>query len=193
MYSKSLADNSTFINIKISEEKMTDINNTVTLTAVGDIGFRIEENNETFDGVRPFLKEADINLGQLEALLSGRGARQVHFPGFEWSDMTGPSGWRPNPEAAVKVLVDNGFDIMSFASNHTMDMGDDALFDTLDILKKNNIVSVAILADTLKRIVEGVNNETKIEINCDNFDVARFLSEKRLQIKEQRKIKGGMV
>lgn len=114
----------------------------VTLTAVGDIGFRIEENHETFDGVRPILQEADINLGQLEALLSGRGSRQVHFPGFEYSDMSGPSGWRPNPEAAVKVLVDNHLDIMSFASNHTMDMGDDALFDTLDILKKNNIAVI---------------------------------------------------
>jgi hypothetical protein len=121
---------------------MAEKSSTVTLTAVGDIGFRIEENNDTFDGIRPFLKEADINLGQLEALLSGRGARQVHFPGFEWSDMTGPSGWRPNPEAAAKVLASNGFDILSFASNHSMDMGDDALFDTLDILEKNNIAVI---------------------------------------------------
>lgn len=118
---------------------MADKDNKVRLAAVGDIGFRIEENHDTFDGVRPILKDADISLGQLEALLSGRGARQVHFPGFEYSDMTGPSGWRPDPEAAAKVLVDNHLDVMSFASNHTMDMGDDALFDTLDILKKNNI------------------------------------------------------
>lgn len=121
---------------------MSDKSKQITLTAVGDIGFRIEENNDTFDGVRSILKEADISLGQLEALLSGRGSRQVHFPGFEWSDMTGPSGWQPDPEAAVKVLVNNHFDIMSFASNHTMDMGDEALFDTLNILKKNNIAVI---------------------------------------------------
>ena len=35
----------------------------IVLTAVGDIGFRIEENGDTFDGVRPYMAKADIILG----------------------------------------------------------------------------------------------------------------------------------
>jgi hypothetical protein len=114
--------------------KMVEKNNKVTLVAVGDIGWRIEENNDSFDGTRTILKDADIALGQLEVLLSRRGSRQVHFPGFEASDMGGPTGWLPNPQGAIQVLVNNGFNIMSFASNHTMDMGEEAMLDTLDIL-----------------------------------------------------------
>ncbi len=42
----------------------------------------------------------------------------------------------------AKVLADAGFDIMSFASNHTLDFSDEALFDTLDALRKNNIIAI---------------------------------------------------
>jgi poly-gamma-glutamate capsule biosynthesis protein CapA/YwtB (metallophosphatase superfamily) len=121
---------------------MVDKNNKIILVAVGDIGWRIEENNDSFDGTRAILKGADIALGQLEVLLSRRGSRQVHFPGFEASDMGGPTGWLPNPQGAIQVLVNNGFNIMSFASNHTMDMGEEAVLDTLDILRKNNIMVI---------------------------------------------------
>ncbi len=42
----------------------------------------------------------------------------------------------------AKVFANAGFDIMSFASNHTLDFSDEALFDTLDALRKNNIIAI---------------------------------------------------
>ncbi len=46
------------------------------------------------------------------------------------------------PPKNVAALTYAGFNIVSFASNHTLDWSDDALFDTLDVLRKNNIVVI---------------------------------------------------
>ena len=109
----------------------------LTLTAVGDVGFRIEENGDTFDGVRDIMANADINLGQLEQLISGAtgGIRHLHFNGFDRSDMNGASEWMPTASKGAKVLKDAHFNVMSFATNHTMDIGDEALFETIDTLE----------------------------------------------------------
>ncbi len=112
----------------------------IVLTAVGDIGCRIEENSETFDGVRDILKGADINFGSLNELLSGRGeARQVHFRGFEAGDLTGPSGWMPTPEKGADVLSGSGMNVMSFATTRALSMGDIAMQDTIDVLESRGI------------------------------------------------------
>lgn len=126
---------------------MADESSKITMVAVGDVGWRIEENDDAFAATRGILQGADITLGQLEVLLSGRGCRQLHFPGFEASDMGGPTGWLPKHQEAIQVLTKNGFDVMSFASNHSMDMGEEAMQDTLETLKQNHILSIGIGKD----------------------------------------------
>ena len=140
----------------------------VTLTAVGDIGFRIEENADTFDGVRDIFANADINLGQLEQLISGAtgGVRHLHFNGFDRSDMNASSEWMPTPEKGAKVLKDAHFNVMSFATNHTMDIGDEALFETIDTLEENGIKIIGAgrdLADARKPAIFDIDG-TKVGI-----------------------------
>lgn len=103
----------------------------VTICAVGDISPNRDKPESIFAHTAPILREADIAFGQLETLLSERGTSQLHMP----------HGLRAHPKN-VAALTYAGFDVVSFASNHTLDWSDDALFDTLDVVRKNNIVVI---------------------------------------------------
>jgi hypothetical protein len=103
----------------------------ITLIAVGDVGPAREHPEEVFDLTRSILKGADITFGQLEKNLSLRGTPQLQMG----------LGSIAHPRVA-KVLAESGFDIMSFASNHTLDWSEDAMLDTLDVMRENNIIVI---------------------------------------------------
>ena len=104
---------------------------TLTLLGVGDVGPVREHPEEVFEFTSAALKDADITFGQLERVLTQRGTVQLAMA----------PGSRTDPRLA-KVLADVGFDVMSFASNHTMDFSDDGLHDTLEAMRKNNVAVV---------------------------------------------------
>lgn len=106
---------------------MTDTD-MITLVAVGDVGPKRANAAEVFDLTRSILQGCDITFGQQESNLSLRGTRQLNMG-------LGSIG---HPRIA-KVLGDTGFDVMSFASNHTLDWSEEAMIDTLDVMKENNI------------------------------------------------------
>ncbi len=110
-----------------SETKVTG-ENTLTLAAVGDVGPKRARAEEVFDLTRSILQEADITFGQLESNLSLRGTRQLHMG----------LGSIAHPRIG-NALAGAGFDVMSFASNHSLDYSEEALIDTLDVMKKNKI------------------------------------------------------
>lgn len=100
----------------------------LSLYATGDLCVNRDEPDAIFDLVRPVLKKADILFGQLETNISDRGVAAVHMG----MPLRAPS-------RTVSAYVNTGLDVLSFASNHTLDYGFDALFDTIDILKRNGI------------------------------------------------------
>jgi poly-gamma-glutamate synthesis protein (capsule biosynthesis protein) len=102
--------------------------NTVTLVAVGDVGPKRANAEVLFDSTRSILQAADITFGQLESNLSLRGTQQLHMG----------LGSIAHPRLG-DALAEAGFDVMSFASNHTLDYSEEALIDTLDVMKKNNV------------------------------------------------------
>ena len=102
--------------------------NTVTLVAVGDVGPKRANAEELFDSTRSILRGADITFGQLESNLSLRGTQQLHMG----------LGSIAHPRVG-DALADAGFDVMSFASNHSLDYSEEALIDTLEVMKKNKI------------------------------------------------------
>ena len=89
-----------------------------------------------FEPVLPTLKEADILFGQLECCLSQKGEPQASAPTA-----------RDIPPERVSALTAAGFDVLSFASNHTFDRGTEAFFETLDTLKKSNIALIGVGKD----------------------------------------------
>jgi poly-gamma-glutamate capsule biosynthesis protein CapA/YwtB (metallophosphatase superfamily) len=102
--------------------------NTVTLVAVGDVGPKRAQAEELFDLTRSILRGADITFGQLESNLSLRGTQQLHMG----------LGSIAHPRVG-DALADAGFDVMSFASNHSLDYSEEALIDTLDVMKRSKI------------------------------------------------------
>jgi poly-gamma-glutamate capsule biosynthesis protein CapA/YwtB (metallophosphatase superfamily) len=98
----------------------------LVLLAVGDVA--PDRGADHFDRVTNALRAADITFGQLEVPLSNRGERQL-FAGLGGPRWDGPL---MDPAAGATVLADAGFDVMSFAGNHTMDRSEESLFDTLE-------------------------------------------------------------
>ncbi len=97
----------------------------VTLLACGDVG-PIHEPVSGFAAlVKSTLAGADIRFGQVERVYSERGALQLHSGG-------GHSRLKP---AMASVFSDCRFNVLSIASNHAMDWGEDALLDTITLFR----------------------------------------------------------
>lgn len=106
--------------------------NTVVLMGCGDVGPMLEPIEPYSALVRPTLGGSDIRFAQVERLYSNRGALQVH---------SGGSHSRVKPHLA-SVFSDCGFDVLSMASNHGMDWGEEAMLDTIALLRKQGVQTV---------------------------------------------------
>ncbi|WP_196259663.1 CapA family protein [Pelagibacterium limicola] len=100
----------------------------ITLAAVGDVGAKRHDPDGMFAGIADALKTADIRFGQLETVVSDRGAMS------------------PNARLAMRTSLDfapalsrAGFNVMSFAGNHCLDWGYQGFDDTLSAMSKEHI------------------------------------------------------
>ena len=93
----------------------------IILYCAGDVGPNRDDPDSMFRKVASVLKEGDICFCQLELNLSSRGTPlpQARLP------------MRADP-ASARAIRNAGFHVVSFASNHCMDWGRDAFFDTID-------------------------------------------------------------
>jgi poly-gamma-glutamate capsule biosynthesis protein CapA/YwtB (metallophosphatase superfamily) len=113
---------------------LASVGQVVTFLAVGDIALRNDSPETQLAGVAPILRSGDVTFGQLETALSNRGTRQLH-PGFR-----GRSGEiEKNPHTGAAILAEAGFDVLSFAGNHTLDRGPNALHDTINAVAEKNM------------------------------------------------------
>ncbi|MET4538447.1 poly-gamma-glutamate capsule biosynthesis protein CapA/YwtB (metallophosphatase superfamily) [Arthrobacter bambusae] len=108
----------------------------LTVLAVGDIGPDREDAAELFALNSSLLQSGDVTFGQLEFVLSDQGSRlpQVRHT------------VRAKPKDA-KALVDAGLDVVSFAGNHCLDFGAEAMLDTAENLTAAGAVVVGVGAD----------------------------------------------
>ncbi len=109
----------------------------VSVYAVGDTGVTRSNPESAFTDSAAVLNEPDIMFGQLEASLSQKGTP----PPTSVATLQ-----RPNPSVA-SVLRSAGFDVMSYATNHTLDWGADGLLDTMNLAKQNGIILVGVGKD----------------------------------------------
>ena len=101
------------------------------------IGDRIadEGNGAPFRKVQSIFDRADLLIGNLECVISNRGARASKLYTF-----------RARPKT-VGVLRKAGFDLVGLANNHTLDYGRVALRDTIRILRDAGIRQAGAGAD----------------------------------------------
>ena len=101
------------------------------LIATGDVGPNRDDPDEIFHGVRDSLAQADLLFGQLEPCIAHTGtpAAQCRLP----------MRCRPESAAAIRRA---GYDVISFATNHCMDWGRPAFFETLDLLHQQGIQTI---------------------------------------------------
>ncbi len=98
-----------------------------TLIVVGDMEIDRPEPRNTFSKVATYLKAADLRFGGLEASLSRLG-----------EPASGKIVMRHDPEM-IQGYLEGGFEVLAFASNHSMDYGVEPFVDTLELLERNGI------------------------------------------------------
>ena len=108
-------------------------NEKLILLGVGDTAPSHEPVEAFVTLARPTLATGDICIAQCERLYTERGAPQVHV------NLTDQKRNRLKPHMA-SAFVD--FNVVSMASNHVMDWGDEGLMDTLELLQKKGIHTI---------------------------------------------------
>ncbi len=104
----------------------------IVLLGCGDVGPTKEPLDTYSTLARPTLAAADIRFAECERVYSERGRFQLQ------SDS-------PHSRVAPhlsSVFSDCGFDVLSLASNHAMDWGDEGLVDNIDLFKKKGIHTI---------------------------------------------------
>ncbi|MBI4334526.1 MAG: CapA family protein [Chloroflexi bacterium] len=107
---------------------------TVVIHMVGDVGARRAEYGETPESIfamtRQRIKEGDISFCHQEDTLSTRGCLQYR-PRPTWYGRTHPDN--------VKSLVFAGFDVISHATNKCFNYGPEALLESIEVMRSNDI------------------------------------------------------
>ncbi len=104
----------------------------VEVVAVGDVmlGRGAASEAQPFAAVAPWLRTADLALGNLECVIAEEGTPRP-----------GPYRLRA-PLSAVTILGDAGFDVLGLANNHALDFGPAALTETIRRLEAEGIAAV---------------------------------------------------
>ena len=104
---------------------------TVALCAVGDVMPNRQEPERFFDLCKQVLNTFDMRFCQLETNFSERSGRA--------SGSRVPTRAHPRN---VQALTAGGFDLVTYASNHTMDCGPDVMADTIALLREHGVLFV---------------------------------------------------
>lgn len=172
------------------------MNKNIIITAVGDImlGRSIEEYikkyknnnyNNIFKYTKKYIEDSNISIGNLECLISNKTKDRLFFK-------KGPS-FIAQPKS-IDALINSGLNTINITNNHSNDYGNEAMQDTIDILKKNNFNIVGkkdipykeYNIDNIKIIVLGISrpwnrlkNSNKVYIyNNDTLRLIKNLKKK---------------
>jgi len=102
----------------------------VTLIAVGDILIDREQPETIFKHVVKVLRSGDLTFANGEQMYSDKGDPNRRGP---YSDPRN-----------IKALLYAGFNVLSLANNHTLDLGPEALLDTLARFKEAGLAYVGV-------------------------------------------------
>ena len=132
-----------------------------TFVAVGDIGPLRDDAEVLFEPTRDFVRSADVSFGQLEKCLSNRGTQQLYL---------NKSLGRTDPRVAG-VIADAGFNVLSFASNHTMAFSGEGLADTVESLTTSGVTVIGAGKD-----IAAARRPAVLEVNGVRIGILAYCS-----------------
>ncbi len=100
-----------------------------TIAAVGDVRIFRDKPETALANVRDVFKQADIAFCQSESSYSDKGSK----------GSSGPRGASPVDLRGYPAFASVGFDVVSMASNHTMDWGQDAFLDAIERMRRDGM------------------------------------------------------
>ncbi|MDD2473318.1 MULTISPECIES: CapA family protein [unclassified Methanoculleus] len=134
------------------------------LQAVGDVLLWTRNGKKPFALIQHELRQKDLLFGNLEAVLSESGTERRK----RWINA--------NPPEAGDYLKDAGFDILSVANNHTLDMGREGLEKTLDGLETRRIAYIGGARGDRQRERGQVLERNGVRIGFLGYTSGRFRS-----------------
>jgi poly-gamma-glutamate capsule biosynthesis protein CapA/YwtB (metallophosphatase superfamily) len=140
---------------------MASNGDTATFVAVGDIGPLRDDAEVLFEPTCDFVRAADVSFGQLEKCLSTRGTQQLYL---------NKSLGRTDPRVAG-VIADAGFNVLSFASNHTMAFSGEGLADTVDHLNASGVTVIGAGSD-----IAAARRPAVLEVNGVRIGILAYCS-----------------
>jgi poly-gamma-glutamate synthesis protein (capsule biosynthesis protein) len=120
----------------------TDTN--IVFYAAGDIAPWREDTGSIFRHVKPVIEQGDVAFCQLEASISNRGIRLPHINPVA---RVGGKPFMHRDTTLAEAIKNAGFHVVSFASNHCLDLGDDAFFDTIEAVRKEGMYMIGVGAN----------------------------------------------
>ena len=130
----------------------------VTLLAVGDNIPSREDYATLYRHAAPLLREADITFGQLETVLIDKSIEDL-YP-YVAAQARMPCSSDPGVAPGMKEA---GFDVVSFASNHSMDYGRVHFLNTLRYLREAGLAAPPTVT-LLSRL-----REAGLDVEADAF------------------------
>lgn len=129
--------------------------------------FKQKRTDELFHDLIPYIKDADISIGNLEAPIINGNPTPIK--------KSGPC--LHAPKETIEVLKEAGFNTITLANNHFRDQGQIGVECTLHYVNDNNLDIVGggkAFQDARKILFKKVNNETIAIINvCEHeFSIA---------------------
>ena len=110
---------------------------TFTFVGGGDIALTGNRNAAVFAGIRRFLRNKDLVVGNLEGTLATGGASKCGAGSSGCFAFRGSPGWAATLGAA-------GFMVLNVANNHALDYGAEAQSETLAALRRARIVHTGL-------------------------------------------------
>jgi hypothetical protein len=107
---------------------------TFTFVGGGDMALTGNADADVLAGIRRFVRDDDLAIGNLEGTLATGGT-----PKCGSSDGYGCFNFRASPAWAA-VLRRTGFDVLNIANNHALDYGEEALGETLRALRRARLL-----------------------------------------------------
>ena len=81
-----------------------------------------------FEHVKPYISNADIAFANQETILGGEELGLSGFPLFN------------SPYEVGDAVIDTGFDVLSIANNHTLDMGEQGVLNAIDYYNSTELI-----------------------------------------------------